>query len=229
MARHRKTRPRRAQRLIESEADIRDGVRALTRACPAMRRLHGIVGEPPLRRMAGGFEGLARIVVAQQLSAGSAAAIWQRTAALVNPFEPRVLMRYTEAELNRAGLSEAKTRTLLALSEAIDSRALSLERLGMASEEDIHAALSAVRGIGPWTASIYQLFCLGRADAWAAGDLALQTATREALALRDKPDARALEAIADRWRPWRGVAARLLWAWYAHPDFKLRSKPKARS
>ncbi len=87
--------------------------------------------------------------------------------------------------------------------------------LAHASEENVHAALTSIVGIGPWTADVYIMFCLGRADGWASGDLALQIAAQHALKLRERPSSIALQEIAERWRPWRGVAARLLWAYYA--------------
>jgi DNA-3-methyladenine glycosylase II len=92
---------------------------------------------------------------------------------------------------------------------------LDLVALEAASDHEVHAALTAVNGIGPWTADIYLMFCLGRADAWAPGDLALQIAAQQAFGLKSRPDKDQLLEIAERWRPWRGVAARLLWAYYA--------------
>ncbi len=208
-------------RVIVSEWDIRKGTKALRRACPHMRRLHETVGEPPLRRNEPGFKGLAKIIVAQQVSAKSAEAIWRRTACTVKPFRPAVVLTKTNRELKAAGLSAPKIRTLVALSEAISGKRLSLRRLEHATEDEVRARLTAIHGIGPWTANIYTLFCLGRADAWAAGDLALRSAVQSVLDLKDRPGADALEEIAERWRPWRGVAARLLWAWYAHPAYKV--------
>jgi DNA-3-methyladenine glycosylase II len=179
-----------------------------------MRHVHDVAGAPPLRRRAAGFEGLARIIVGQQLSVASASAIWERTAALCRPFEPGALLALGDAELAGAGLSRPKVRTLRAIAGACRN-GLDLARLAEAAEEEVHAALTGVSGIGPWTADIYIMFCLGRADAWAPGDLALQIATQRALGLAERPGAREMAEIAERWRPWRGVAARLLWAYYA--------------
>ncbi|HEX5957210.1 MAG TPA: DNA-3-methyladenine glycosylase 2 family protein, partial [Hyphomicrobiaceae bacterium] len=115
-------------RIIESEIDIRTGVRALRRKCPTMRHVHDTAGDPPLRRRPGGFEGLARIIVGQQLSIASAAAIWQRTAAACQPFEPAMLLRLPDAALAAAGLSKPKIRTLraiaMACSDGLDLAAL---------------------------------------------------------------------------------------------------------
>ena len=204
----------RACRIIDSECDIRTGVRALRRKCAVMRRLHDAAGDPPLRRRPAGFEGLARIVVGQQVSVASATAIWTRTAAVCRPFEPRRLLSMSDRKLAGAGLSRAKIRALRAVAAACND-GLDLEGLIDRSDEAIHAALTDVSGIGPWTADVYIMFCIGRADAWAPGDLALQVATQRALGLDQRPGAGELLQIAERWRPWRGVAARLLWAYYA--------------
>lgn len=203
-------------RIIRSAADIRAGVRHLRRACPTMRLIHERTGDPPLRRYIAGFEGLARIVTGQQLSIASAAAIWGRLHAALEPFTPQRLARSSDAELAAHGLSRAKIRTLRALSAAVGDGRLALDVLETASDADIRSALTAVHGIGPWTADIYILFCLGRADAWASGDLALQVGAAHALGVGERLSAADLETHAERWRPWRGVAARLIWADYAN-------------
>jgi DNA-3-methyladenine glycosylase II len=201
-------------RIIMTDADVKDGVRALRRKCAIMRRVHDMAGDPPLRRRPAGFEGLARIIVGQQLSVASATAIWTRTETVCRPFEPAILLAAKDKQLAKAGLSRPKIRTLRAISEAC-ANGLDLARLAHASDEEVHAALTEVLGIGPWTADIYIMFCLGRADGWAPGDLALQVAAQRALELDERPDKVAMLELAERWRPWRGVAARLLWAYYA--------------
>jgi DNA-3-methyladenine glycosylase II len=211
-------------RIIVSEADIRAGVKALRRRCATMRHVHDTAGDPPLRRQLAGFEGLARIVVGQQLSIASAAAIWARTVAACQPFEPATMLRLTDRQLAAAGLSKPKIRTLRAVATACAGR-LDLAALDQASDQAIHAALTEVIGIGPWTADIYIMFCLGRADAWAPGDLALQIALQRALALAERPDKDEMVEHAERWRPWRGVAARLLWAYYAALKAKSTAVP----
>jgi DNA-3-methyladenine glycosylase II len=201
--------------LIECERDIAEGVGALRRQCAIMKRVHDIAGDPPVRRHQAGFAGLARIVVAQQLSTASAAAIWRRLEASVAPFSAEVLLAADDEDLRGAGLSAAKIRTLRAMSSAVEG-GLDLDSLAGESDEKVQAALCAVKGIGPWTADIYIMFCLGRADAFAAGDLALQVAAGHAAGLGARPRALDLAEMAERWRPWRGVAARLLWAYYPH-------------
>ena len=201
-------------RIIATDDDVREGVRALRRKCAIMRHVHDTAGHPPLRRRPAGFEGLARIIVGQQVSVASATAIWTRTAEVCRPFEPGVVLALTDPQLAAAGLSRPKIRTLRAIADAC-TNGLDLAGLDGASEEQVHAALTEVVGIGPWTADVYIMFCLGRADGWAPGDLALQIAAQKAMGLDERPGADALKEIGERWRPWRGVAARLLWAYYA--------------
>jgi DNA-3-methyladenine glycosylase II len=203
--------------IILSDDAMRKGIRALRRACPHMRLVHEHAGDPPLRQHTPGFEGLARIVVGQQLSLASAQAIWGRMQRAVQPMTPQAFLLLSDEELRAAGLSKGKVKTLRALSAAAVA-GLDFDKLASASDEDVHEALTALPGIGPWTADIYLLFCLGRADAFAAGDLALQIAARAAMSLDDRPSRDELFAIAERWRPWRGVAAHLLWAYYKVAD-----------
>ena len=210
-------------RIIETDADLREGIRALRRKCPHLRRVHDRAGDPPLRRHAPGFEGLARIIVGQQLSIASAEAIWARVRATVQPMGAKAFLARSDDELRQAGLSRGKVKTLRAMSEAIEA-GLDLTQLAAAPEEVVHETLTALPGIGPWSADIFLLFCLGRADAFAAGDLALQTAAANALALKERPSRDELLAIAERWRPWRGVAAHMLWAYYKVPAERRHRK-----
>lgn len=193
--------------------DVRAGTMALRKLCPVMRRVHDLVGDPAPRRHAPGFVGLARVVVGQQLSEASARAIWSRAELAVDPFDAETLLAMEVAALRAAGLSQGKIRTLRAAAEAVVAGDLSFDARMPADE--LRARLLAISGVGPWTADIYMLFCLGHADGFAAGDLALQVAAQRAFALEARPSAGELEALAERWRPWRGVAALLLWAFYA--------------
>jgi DNA-3-methyladenine glycosylase II len=179
-----------------------------------MRRVHDATGDPPLRRQAAGFEGLTRIVVAQQLSTASAGAIWGRLAAAIEPLRAEALLQASDDTLKGTGLSRTKIKTLRTIATAVAHNDLDLELLAAASDEAVHQALTRVSGVGPWTADIFLMFCLGRRDGFAPGDLALQVAAQYALGLGHRPDARELLELAERWRPWRGVAARLLWAYY---------------
>jgi DNA-3-methyladenine glycosylase II len=199
---------------IEGTLDLQEGVRVLRRTCAIMQRVHDTTGDPPLRREVEGIPGLARIVVGQQLSTASASAIWQRLVETVVPLSAGQILATRAEALREVGLSNAKIKTLRALAEAVAAGRLDLDALRGVSDERVHAALTGVRGIGPWSADLYLMFCLGRRDAFAAGDLALQVAAAHALSLATRPAPSELFAIAERWRPWRGVAARLLWAYY---------------
>ena len=143
----------------------------------------------------------------------SARAIWARTRAVFEPFSPARLRQAPVSDFRAGGLSMPKIRTLRALAAAVDD-GLDLDALAALTADEAHARLTAVKGIGPWTADVFLLFCLGHPDAFPAGDIALQEAAKLALGLKQRPDARRLEAIAERWRPLRGVAARLLWGYY---------------
>ncbi len=201
-------------RTIRTRADLAEGIAALVASCPHLSRVHAVAGDPPLRRRPAGFKGLARVIVAQQLSVASAAAIWGRLDAGLRPFTASGLRAMPGRTLRRAGLSAGKIATLKGVAAAIEKGTLDLDALTHAPEEDIHAALTALKGIGPWTADIYVLFCLARADAWSPGDLALQYAVKDALCLDARPDPGQMVVVAEAWRPWRSVAARLLWAYY---------------
>ena len=170
---------------------------------------------PTLRRRAAGLEGLVGIVVSQQVSTASAAAIFGRLQARLGAFDAASIHAASDDELKACGLSRAKLVTLRALAEAQMKGLLDFAALAQADAEVAHAALCALRGIGPWTADVFLLFCLGHADAWPAGDLALQEAAKLALGLDARPDTKAMIALGARWRPLRGVAAQCLWAYYS--------------
>ena len=203
-----------ANRRIRTKAELKEGVAHLVGSCPHLARVHAIAGAPPLRRRPVGFKGLARVIVGQQLSVKSAEAIWDRLEARVQPFAASSFFAVPDRDLRRAGLSRVKIATLRGVARALDEGTLDLDALTHAPEEVIHAELTALKGIGPWTADIYILFCLARADAWSPGDLALQYAVKDALALDARPGLEEMVEIAEGWRPWRSVAARLLWAYY---------------
>jgi DNA-3-methyladenine glycosylase II len=199
---------------IHTESDLDAALEALGKADARFTALLDKAGRPPLRRRADGFAGLAAIIVSQQLSTASANAIWGRLAAAFDPLEPKAILRARPAKLARLGLSAPKIRALKAIAKAVERGELPLHGLAALEAEDAHNALTAVHGIGPWTADSYLLSCLGHADAWPAGDLALQEAARLAFGLRKRPDAKAMANLGEKWRPWRGVAAHLLWAYY---------------
>ncbi|MGF9762117.1 DNA-3-methyladenine glycosylase 2 family protein [Microvirga sp. 0TCS3.31] len=200
--------------LLETDAVLKRGLKALAKADPVMARLaaQGVI--PQLRKRPPGFEGLAWIVVGQQVSTASATAIWGRLRAILEPTNPEVFLRLSDDSLRAAGLSAGKVRTLRAAATDITEGRLPLDQLHDYPADEAHNLLTRVKGIGPWTADVYLLFCLGHPDAFPSGDLAVQEAARLAYGLEQRPDAKALTILAERWRPWRGVAAKVLWAYY---------------
>jgi DNA-3-methyladenine glycosylase II len=200
--------------LIETVSDLERGLAHLPRLDPRWTPVLARTGPVPLRRWPAGFAGLASIVVSQQVSTASAAAIYGRLAARVKPLDADRVRRTRVTTLQGCGLSLPKVRTLKALSEAVLDGRLDLDRLGQGDADAAHTALTALHGIGPWTADIYLLFCLGHADAWPAGDLALQEAARIAFDLPERPTTKEMGPLAEAWRPLRGIAAKALWAFY---------------
>lgn len=203
-----------ASRLIEHEEALDHALAALLEANPALQALYTIGGRPPLRKRAPGFKGLAALIVSQQVSTASAAAIWKRVEERFPALDVADVLGSDDATLQGCGLSRPKIRTLRAIAEAVDTGRLDFDRIGAGSVEEAFQSLVAVKGIGPWTADLYLLFCLGHADAFPAGDLALQEAARMGFDLPERPSAQTLTGLAEAWRPWRGVAAKLLWAYY---------------
>ncbi|MFW5881089.1 MAG: DNA-3-methyladenine glycosylase family protein [Roseicyclus sp.] len=194
--------------IIETEADLAAGGARLV-ALDARFAPVVAAGPLPLRRRADGFAALAAAIVSQQVSVASAAAIWGRVQA-AGFDEEASLGRADEAALRACGLSRQKIRYLRALAAA----GIDWDALRRAETEAVVARLTEVPGIGRWTAEIYATFALGHADAFAAGDLALQEAARRLCGLGTRPTERQLREIAEAWRPVRAVAARALWVYY---------------
>jgi DNA-3-methyladenine glycosylase II len=203
-----------ASHVLRNQADLDAGLAILTANDPRLAKLVPTSGPPALRQRPAGLAGLCAIICAQQLSTASATAIWGRFSAAFDPFHHDALRRARSDELARLGLSRPKIKTVKAISAAIAKGNIDLEALAAMEADDAHTALTALHGVGPWTADIYLLFCLGHADVWPAGDLALQEAARLAFGLKRRPSAKDMTKLAEKWRPWRGVAAHLLWNYY---------------
>ena len=200
--------------IIHTQAELETGLAKLTKADPRLADIVAIAGTPSLRRRPAGFPGMCAIICSQQLSTASASAIWGRLAAAFDPFHHDSVRRAHPAKLARIGLSKPKIKTLKAIGAAIAHGEIDLDAVAGMTTDEAHAALTALHGIGPWSADIYLLFCLGHADAWPAGDLALQEAARIAFRLRRRPSSKDMVKLAEKWRPWRGLAAHLLWNYY---------------
>ena len=199
---------------FESQTDLEDAMQALVAQDPRLKPILAQTGMPALRQREPGFAGLAHIVCGQQLSTASAAAIWARLSAAFDPFDPAAIRKARADRLGRLGLSAAKIKTLKFIARELAAERLNLEVLANEDVDAAHNALTALHGIGPWTADIYLLFCLGHGDAWPAGDLAVQEAMKIGLGLKERPTSKQMAPLAEPWRPYRGAAAHLWWAYY---------------
>jgi DNA-3-methyladenine glycosylase II len=196
-------------RIIQTLDCVAEGADWLARREPRFAHALTMVGPLPLRREADGFAALLRAIVGQQVSVASARAIWGRLEA-AGLTEAGAMATATEEELRAAGLSRQKARYGRALAQA----GIDFNALRGVPDVDVVKTLVAVPGIGVWTAEIYAMFALGRADVFAPGDLALQEAARILFGLAARPSDKALRGMAEAWSPWRSVAARVLWAYY---------------
>jgi DNA-3-methyladenine glycosylase II len=199
---------------LHTQADLEAALAQLILHDPRLKPVAEKAGAFALRRREAGFPGLCAIVCGQQLSTASAAAIRNRLFAAFDPFHHDAMRRARTDKLKRLGLSAPKIKSIREIAKAVSKGHIDLTAVGNMDADAAHAALTALHGVGPWTADIYLLFCLGHADAFPAGDLAVQESARIAFNLRKRPDPKALSKLAEAWRPWRGVAAHLLWAYY---------------
>lgn len=195
--------------IIVTQADVEQGAEALADMCPRMAEARALVGPLPLRRKPEGFAQLLSAIVSQQVSVASASAIWARMEA-ASLTTPDAVMQADDETLRAVGLSRQK----MTYSKALAAAEIDFDSLGEMPSETVIARLVEVPGVGPWTAEIYAMFSLGRADVFAHGDLALQEAARMLYDLPERPKERQMRDMARAWRPWRSVAARILWAYY---------------
>ncbi|WP_114965199.1 DNA-3-methyladenine glycosylase family protein [Alkalilacustris brevis] len=196
-------------RIIRNEACLAEGAAWLARAEPRFDHALRQTGPLPLRRREDGFAALFGAIVSQQVSVAAARAIWGRLEA-AGLCAPHALAQADDEALRTAGLSRQKIRYARALAEA----GIDYPALREAPTEAVVEKLVAVPGIGRWTAEIYAMFSLGRADVFAPGDLALQESARMLFDLPERPREAPLRRMAESWSPWRAVAAQLLWAYY---------------
>ena len=198
---------------ISTLDDIAAGLDALCVIDPRLDKVRAAAGEVPLRRSEPGFRSLVSIIVSQQVSRASADAIFGRLERLADPLTAETLLAAGDSLFREAGLSRPKQRAMLAVSQAVRD-GLDLQGLCEFDAEQAIGAMTAVSGIGPWTAQVYLLFAAGHPDIFPAGDVALQSAVGHALGLAPRPGVKALMKIAESWSPYRGVASRLFWAYY---------------
>jgi DNA-3-methyladenine glycosylase II len=197
---------------IASAKQLSDAVTALiandARLAPVLKR----AGRPQfVARRRHGFEALMSIITSQQLSTAAGDTIFGRLKEKVVPFDPPTLLA-TPAEVLRAcGLSAPKQKHMKTIATAILDGTLDLKRVRSMPDDIAREHLTAIKGIGPWTADIYLMSSLGRADVWPVGDVALQAAIARALKLRKRPNEKGMERLSEDWRPWRTIVARLFW------------------
>jgi DNA-3-methyladenine glycosylase II len=197
-----------------TEARLLVAVRELAAADPALGAVVERFGPPPLWAREPGFPTLVHLILEQQVSLASAQAAFDRLRAAADPLTPRSMLRLDDAQLLAVGFSRQKARYARALASAVEDGSMDIDGLASLDDDAVDASLTALPGIGPWTSTIYRLMVLGRPDAWPVHDIALAQALAEVRGLDARPDATAMLTLAEAWRPWRAVAARILWHHY---------------
>jgi len=179
-----------------------------------LANIHATYGDPPLWQRAAGFRTLVHIILEQQVSLSSAKSMLLRLERDIHPFEPERFLELGEMHLRGLGVTRQKSAYVLHLAQSIVGGQLSLNRLSRLSDDQVLVQLMGIKGIGLWSANIYLLMAMRRADIWPAGDLALAVAIKELKGLSARPSPEELELMAEQWRPHRAVAARMLWQYY---------------
>ena len=197
------------ERIITSQECISEGLVALNKLEPKFRQAINAIDEIPLRRTSGGFDRLLSTIVSQQLSVAAADAIWKKIE-LAGLNQINKIKKVSDQDLRQVGLSKQKVRYVRSLANA----KINYDALKAMPTSEVVSELTQVSGVGNWTAEIYAMFSLGRADVFAPGDLALQEATRLLFNLPERPSEKELRVMAKEWSPWQAVAARLLWSYY---------------
>ncbi|HEY1632788.1 MAG TPA: hypothetical protein VGF56_15835 [Rhizomicrobium sp.] len=210
---------------IATAQQLDDALTALVAADKRLKSVIARIQKPkfvPRRRH--GFEALVSIVMSQQLSVAAADTIFARVKEKVEPFTPDNLLATDAVTLRSCGLSAPKQRNMKSIATAILDGTLDLKRIRRMADGAAREHLVAIKGIGPWTADVYLMSSLGRADIWPVGDVALQASIARVLGLRKRPNQKAMERLSKIWQPWRTVAARLFWM---HEDDIRRAKREA--
>lgn len=200
---------------LNSEDAVARHLEALLARDPRLKAVRERAGPFPPRSAPRGFVGLAKIICGQQLSVASANAIWSRFEALPGALDPQAYLGLDEATVRATGFSAGKYRTVRTIAEAVVSGDLDFTHVERLGAEEAVAYLCAHKGIGPWTAEIYLMFCAGHPDVFPAGDLALQKAVAHAFGLDASPSVKQLVSMALDWSPHRATAALLFWRYYA--------------
>jgi len=195
-------------------SSIRSALDELAKRDSELAEAITLVGYPEPRFREPGFATLLGIIVGQQVSASAAAAIRGRLIEAVEPLTPENFLSKEDDVLRGVGLSRRKVEYGKGLAAEMRDGSLDTERLTSLEDEEVIAAITAVRGLGRWSADIYMLFALGRHDVWPAEDLAVAEALKRLKGLDERPDRALSEAVIEHWRPWRGIGALFLWHYY---------------
>lgn len=210
-----------------TQARFAGAVAALAAADADLGAVVDAFGPPPIWRRPAGFPTLALLILEQQVSLASAKAACDRlTEACGGTLAPASVLALDDTAMRAAGVSRQKTRYIRELAGAVTGGALRLDRFGRADDEAVRAALTAIVGIGNWTADIYLMMALGRPDVWPVGDLALQVAAQAVKRLPARPGPETLDGLGEAWRPWRAVAARILWHYYLNTVRQRRGETR---
>ena len=210
------------------DAALLDAARVLGERDPALAAVLARYGPPPLWAREPGFATLVLLILEQQVSLASARAAYDRLLAMTgDPPTPDALLSLTDGELLAAGFSRQKTGYARALAVAVRDGSLDVGGLAALDDDAVDTALRALPGIGPWTSTIYRLVVLGRPDAWPIHDIALAQAYAELHGLAVRPRPEEMSALAEDWRPWRAVAARILWHQYLSVRAERRAAQRA--
>lgn len=197
-----------------SSRSFSKAVRELADRDADLGRVVATFGKPPMWDRDQGFPTLVLLILEQQVSLASARATFKKLNDAVGELMPGRLLKLDDAEMRSLGISRQKMRYTRLLAEAVADGELDVDALPTLADEDVRARLTRITGIGQWTADVYLLMSLKRPDIWPVGDLALAVAAQEVKGLDDRPKADALTALGEPWRPWRAVAARILWHYY---------------
>lgn len=202
--------------ILANETHLAAALDALSAQDAPFAAARAKVGEPPLRRWAQGYLTLLDVILGQQVSTASAAAIRRKLHDGLNPLTPETLLAASDETLRGFGFSRQKVVYARDLSERVIDGRLDFDHLPALDDEAVIEMLTEVKGIGRWTAEVYLLFALGRVDSWPAADLGLAIAMHHLRALDERPNEKRLRLLAENWRPWRGAAAHFLWHYYHH-------------
>lgn len=211
---------------VLNEKSLLCGVALLVRQDKDLAEIVNRFGPPPLWRRETGFHTLVHIILEQQVSLASAKAAYDRVLAIASPLTPHGLLNIDDTELKVAGFSRQKILYSKGLARALIEGSFNLTALERMSDDAARLEMLKIKGVGMWTADIYLLMALRRPDIWPIGDLALAVATQKVKRLSDRPTQQELIEMSEQWRPWRAVAARLMWHFYLS-ELALKKKPKS--